>query len=73
MNRQTDELTGLTSIVVMDSKQRGSGGKELSPMVKLIDEEGKDLFLPGTHLPAHYFLPINAIIKLRRWCGCGSG
>ena len=73
MNRQTDEVTGLTSIVVMDPKQRGSGGKELRPMVKLVDEKGNDLFLPGTNLPAQYFLPADAIIKLGRWCCSGCG
>ncbi len=73
MNRQTDELTGLTSIVVMDSKQRGSGGKELRPMVRLTDKEGNDLFLPGTRLPAHYFLPINAILSLEDGAAVGVG
>ena len=35
MNRQTDEVTGLSSIVITAGKQRGLGGKELRPMVKL--------------------------------------
>ncbi len=48
MNRQTDELTGLTSIVVTDQKQRGASGKELKPMIKLVDEKGEDLYLAGT-------------------------
>ncbi len=39
MNRQTDELTGLSSIVVTDPKQRGISGKELKPMIKLVDEK----------------------------------
>ncbi len=30
MNRQIDELNGLSSIVVTDQKQRGSSGKELN-------------------------------------------
>ncbi len=47
MNRQTDELTGLSSIVVASTKQRTTGGKELRPMVKLVDENDNDLFLPG--------------------------
>lgn len=64
MNRQTDELTGLSSIVVSDPKQRGVGGKELKPMIKLVDEKGKeDIFLAGTNLPAQYFLPQDAIIN----------
>lgn len=62
MNRQTDELTGLSSIVVTSTKQRSAGGKELRPMVKLIDENDNDLFLPGGKVPAHYFLPEGTIL-----------
>ena len=64
IQRQTDEITGLTSIVVTDAKQRGSGGKELRPMVKLVDANGKDLYMTGNNLPVQYFLPVNAIINL---------
>lgn len=63
MHRQTDELTGLTSIVVTDQKQRGSSGKELKPIIKLVDEKGEDIFLPGTNLVAQYFLPTDAIVN----------
>ncbi len=63
MNRQTDEMTGLSSIVVTDPKQRSSSGKELKPMIKLVDEDGKDLLLAGTTLSAQYFLPSDAIIN----------
>lgn len=63
MHRQVDELTGLTSIVVIDQKQRGSSGKELKPLIKLVTEQGDDLFLGGTNLVAQYFLPADAIIN----------
>ncbi len=63
MNRQTDELTGLSSIVVTDPKQRSSSGKELKPMIKLLDEKGNDLYLAGTNLLAQYFLPPDAIVN----------
>lgn len=63
MNRQTDELTGLSNIVVTDPKQRSSSGKELKPMLKLIDEKGNDLYLAGTNLTAQYFLPPDAIVN----------
>lgn len=56
INRQTDELTGLTSIVITSTKQRNTSGKELRSMVKLVDENDNDLFLPGSNVPAHYFL-----------------
>ncbi|MDR3478007.1 MAG: DNA-directed RNA polymerase subunit beta' [Gammaproteobacteria bacterium] len=63
MNRQTDDMTGLTSIVVSDPKQRGTSGKELKPMIKLVDDKGDDLYLAGTNLPAQYFLPPDAIVN----------
>ena len=56
MNRQTDEVTGLTSIVVMSSQQRSSAGKELRPMVKLVDAKGNDLVIPGSNLASALFL-----------------
>ena len=61
---QTDEMTGLSSVVVTDPKQRGSAGKDLRPMVQLIDGDGKELKLPGTDMAAHYFLPAGAIVAL---------
>jgi len=64
MTRQTDELTGLSSIVIIDPAQRGSAGKEMRPMVKLIDKKGKDVMIAGTEIPAQYFLPANAIVNL---------
>ncbi|RDI46983.1 DNA-directed RNA polymerase subunit beta' [Aquicella lusitana] len=63
MHRQTDELTGLASIVVTDPKQRSASGKELKPMIKLVDDKGEDLYLAGTNLVAQYFLPADAIIN----------
>lgn len=59
-----DETTGLSSTVVSDPKQRTAAGKELRPLMKLVDENGNDLFLPGTEIPARYFLPAGAIINV---------
>ncbi|WDD98767.1 DNA-directed RNA polymerase subunit beta' [Thalassomonas actiniarum] len=64
MTRETDELTGLSSIVVTDAGQRSSAGKELRPMVKLVDMKGNDVNIAGTEIPAQYFLPGNAIVNL---------
>ncbi|MBA2649126.1 MAG: DNA-directed RNA polymerase subunit beta' [Legionella sp.] len=63
MNRQTDELTGLSNIVVTDAKQRSSAGRDLRPMVKLVTDEGEEIFLAGTNVPAQYYLPVDAIIN----------
>jgi len=60
----TDEITGLTSKVITDPKQRGSAGKDKRPMVRLVDEQGNPLKIAGTDLDAHYFLPAGAIVGL---------
>ncbi len=64
IDHQADEVTGLSSIVVLDPKQRGAAGKDLRPMVKLVDDNGQDLCLAGTDIPAHYYLPQGAIVSL---------
>ncbi|OOG21814.1 DNA-directed RNA polymerase subunit beta' [Thioalkalivibrio denitrificans] len=64
VNKQVDEITGLSSTVVMDPKSRGSAGKDLRPTVRLVDAKGKDLKLAGTDIPAHYALPSGAIMSL---------
>jgi DNA-directed RNA polymerase subunit beta' len=73
VNRQTDELTGLTNIVVMDQKDRPSAGKDLRPAVVLLDDQGKTVLLPGSDLPAHYFLPYNSILSLQDKEAVGVG
>jgi DNA-directed RNA polymerase subunit beta' len=65
VQKQSDEVTGLSSLVVTDPKQRGSAGKELRPMVKLLDSNGETIFLPGTEIPAQYFLPTGAIVGIK--------
>jgi DNA-directed RNA polymerase subunit beta' len=62
--RQLDEITGLSSMVVTDPKQRGSSAKDLRPMIQLVDAQGKEIKIPGTELTAQYFLPPNAIITV---------
>jgi DNA-directed RNA polymerase subunit beta' len=65
VQKQSDEVTGLSSMVVTDPKQRGSAGKELRPMVKLLNANGEAIFLPGTEIPAQYFLPTGAIVGIK--------
>jgi len=65
VNEQVDDITGLTSLVITDPKQRGSAGKDLRPMISLADEKGKDLFLAGTEIPAHYFLQAGSIVQMQ--------
>ena len=62
IKRQTDELTGMTNIEVLDAKDRPAAGKDIRPAVKMVDDNGKDLLLPGTDVIAQYFLPANALV-----------
>lgn len=73
IDHQVDEITGLASIVVNDPKQRGSAGKDLRPMIKLVDENDEDLCIAGTDKPAHYALPPGAIVNLADGAKVGIG
>ncbi len=73
VQNQTDELTGLDSAVVTDPKRRGTAAKDLRPMVKLQDKKGKELKLPGTDVPAQYFLPAGAIVSIQDGAEVGVG
>ncbi|MFL6618951.1 MAG: DNA-directed RNA polymerase subunit beta' [Povalibacter sp.] len=61
---QVDEVTGLSSIVVMDPKQRSSSGKDLRPVVRLVNNKGKEVTFANTDIPAVYALPPGAIVSL---------
>jgi DNA-directed RNA polymerase subunit beta' len=64
VQREMDEVTGLSSLVITDPKQRGSSAKDLRPMVKLVDDNDEDLCIAGSEVPAHYVLPAAAIVVL---------
>jgi DNA-directed RNA polymerase subunit beta' len=70
---QVDETTGLSSIVVMDPKQRSTAAKDLRPRVRLVDAKEKDLLLPGTDAPAQYVLSPGAIITVQEGSPVGIG
>ena len=64
VSEQEDEITGLTSIVVIDPKQRGSAGKDLRPTAKLVDAKGKEICFANTEIPAVYALPAGALVNM---------
>jgi len=73
VQKHTDEVTGLSSVVVLDPKQRPASGKDLRPMVKLVDDKGNDVNIAGTTLPANYFLPGGAIVGVNDGANVGVG
>jgi DNA-directed RNA polymerase subunit beta' len=64
VTEQVDEFTGLTSIVVLDPKSRGGTGKDLRPVARLVDENGKGVCFANTEIPAVYALPAGAIVSM---------
>jgi DNA-directed RNA polymerase subunit beta' len=64
VRQQTDDMTGLTSISVIDPNDRNAAGKDLKPMITLTDKKGKELLFPNSTVPAHYPLPANASINV---------
>ncbi|ARB47123.1 DNA-directed RNA polymerase subunit beta' [Alloalcanivorax xenomutans] len=73
VNYQTDELTGLTNIEVMPSQDRPSAGKDLRPVVRVVDGKGKAVSLPNTDAPANYFLPGGALCGLKNGADISVG
>ncbi len=72
VNKQTDEITGLSTYVVLDPAHRG-GSKEVRPMIGLVDGRGKELTISGTDIPAKYSLPPGAIITVEDGAKVGVG
>jgi len=64
VQKETDAITGLTSVTVIDPKQRPAAGKDMRPLVTLVDKKDKELCIAGTTIPARYFLPSGAIINI---------
>ncbi|SIN71453.1 DNA-directed RNA polymerase subunit beta' [Sulfurivirga caldicuralii] len=66
-----DELTGLTTRVVKPIKDRMN--KDVRPYIQILDENGKEVYFPGTQSPAIYFLPENATIVVQEGQTVGEG
>jgi len=64
VNRQTDDITGLTTIEIIDAKDRPLAGKDIRPLIKLIDEKGEDILHATGDSAIQYLLPGKAIINL---------
>ncbi|BCB25650.1 DNA-directed RNA polymerase subunit beta' [Sulfurimicrobium lacus] len=64
--KQIDEVTGLSTLVVIDPKRRGtSQSKGLRPQVKLLDENGVEVKIAGTELPVNITFHVGSIITVK--------
>jgi DNA-directed RNA polymerase subunit beta' len=73
VSRQTDDLTGLSSSEVTEAAARPAAGKDMRPAIKLVDEQGNDVMIAGTDMPALYFLPGKAIVNIEDGAEVGVG
>ena len=72
--KQIDDTTGLSSLVVIDPKRRGSvTSKGLRPAVKLIDANGKDIKQANSDTPVNYTFQIGSIITVKNGQQVGVG
>ena len=64
--RQIDEVTGLSTLVVIDAKRRGpTAAKGVRPQVKLLNEMGDEVKIPGTEHSVTISFPVGALIVVR--------
>jgi DNA-directed RNA polymerase subunit beta' len=62
--KQVDEVTGLSTLVVIDPKRRGST-KVVRPQVKLLDAAGQEVKIPGTDHSVTIGFPVGSLIQVR--------
>jgi DNA-directed RNA polymerase subunit beta' len=70
--KQLDEVTGLSTMVVIDPKRRGAA-KVVRPQVKLIDSTGNEVKIPGTDHSVTIGFPVGALIQVRDGQDVGPG
>ena len=64
--KQIDEVTGLSTLVVIDPKRRGvSQAKGLRPLVKLLDEQGNEVKIAAGNLSVSITFQVGCIITVR--------
>ena len=63
--KQIDEVTGLSTQVVIDAKRRGASTKHVRPTMKLINEHGEEVKIAGTDHSVQIGFPVGALITVR--------
>jgi DNA-directed RNA polymerase subunit beta' len=64
--KQIDDVTGLSTLVVIDPKRRGSAAaKGVRPSVKLINDKGEEVRIAGTDHAVNISFPVGAVIAVR--------
>ena len=63
--KQVDEVTGLSTLVVIDGKRRSAAAKGVRPMIRLYDAAGAEVLIAGTDHPVTIGLQVGALITVK--------
>ena len=63
--KQVDEVTGLSTLVVIDGKRRSAASKGVRPFINLIDAKGEEVLIAGTDHPVNIGLQVGALITVK--------
>jgi len=63
--KQVDEVTGLSTLVVIDPKRRGSVTKSVRPQVKLLNDSGEEVKIAGTEHAVTIGFQVGALLMVR--------
>ena len=64
--KQLDEVTGLSTLVVIDPKRKASSaGKGVRPQVKLLDDAGNEVKMAGTETLVNITFQIGSIVTVK--------
>ncbi len=63
--KQIDDVTGLSTLVSIDPKRRGTQGKTVRPQVKLIDASGEEIKIPNTEHAVAIGFQVGALITVK--------
>ena len=65
VTEQIDEVTGLSNIIIMDSKKQASTTSLIRPRAALVNGRGKPITFTKTETPIIYIFPAGAIISIQ--------
>jgi len=63
--KQVDEVTGLSTLVVIDGKRRSAASKGVRPFINLIDAKDEEVLIAGTDHPVNIGLQVGALITVK--------
>ncbi|QRN41072.1 MAG: DNA-directed RNA polymerase subunit beta' [Neisseriaceae bacterium] len=74
VEKQTDPITGISTLVVVDNKIGSSKAKQTKPIIKLLDENGNELNYSGTETPILFTsFPVDTVITVKEGQIVGRG